>query len=59
KENGQYAKILESLMKFVFCLKMTDAEIKNYCSLLRFCAHLFDVKNIRPLAKHHQPSQIS
>ena len=40
-------------------LKMTDAEIKNYCSLLRFCAHLFDVKNIRPLAKHHQPSQIS
>ncbi len=28
-------------------LKMTDSEIENYCSLLKFFSHLSDIKNIK------------
>lgn len=28
-------------------LKMSEAEIENYCSLLRFCSHVFDIKNVK------------
>jgi uncharacterized protein len=28
-------------------LKLTDAEIENYCSLLSFCATFFETKNIK------------